>query len=118
MVSGHGCAGGESVRFELYDPDPDSSVSTVANNNGTFAQLIRVPAGAHVGRAWLRASCRTPESGERILQAPLSIAQPPFVITWTNVLFGFGVSLMVAGFLLALRRRVRGRGYRGLRSRH
>jgi hypothetical protein len=105
LVTGDGCAGGDQVRFELYDPQLDSSASTVANTDGTFVQRIRVPTSAQVGRAWLRASCRTPESSEKILQAVLLISRPAFVITWINVLFGVGTFLMVWGLLLALLRR-------------
>ena len=115
LVIGDGCAGGGEVRFELYDPHLHSSTSTVAENDGTFVQLVHVPATAQAGQAWLRARCGTLESGDRVLQAPLAIARPAFVVTWTNLLFGLGTSLVVGGFLLALVRR--GHGW-GRRSRH
>jgi hypothetical protein len=115
LVSGDGCAGGGEVRFELYDPHLQSSTFAVAENDGTFVQLVHVPTTAQAGRAWLRASCRTLESGQKVLQAPLAIARPAFVVTWTNVLFGLGTSLVAGGFLLALVRRGHGRGRR---SRH
>lgn len=117
LVTGDGCAGGGEVRFELYGPRLHSSTSAVAENDGTFVQLLHVPATTRAGRAWLQARCGTLESDERVLRASISIARPAFVVTWTNVLFGLGTSLVVGGFLLALVRREHGRGSRGRRSR-
>jgi hypothetical protein len=115
-VTGYGCTGGDVVRFELYNPQLASSASAVTDSDGSFVQLINVPTSAQVGRAWLRASCSTPESRERILQAVLLITRPPFLITWVNVFFGLGTSLMVGGFLVVFLRGHRGRGSSRRRS--
>lgn len=115
-VTGYGCTGGDEVRFELFDPLPASSTFAVAQSDGTFVQLINVPTSAQVGRAWLRASCSTPESQERILQAVLLITRPAFLITWVNVFFGLGTSLIVGGFLVVFLRGQSGRGSSRRRS--
>jgi hypothetical protein len=127
MVAGNGCAAAKEVRFELYDPALNSSASALAASDGTFSQLIHVPPTAHAGRAWLRASCQTPESGKRVLQAVVLITRPAFVITWANLLFGLGTSLLVGGFGVVLLRqpnarrsdrRSSRRGSSSIRKRH
>jgi hypothetical protein len=104
-VHGEGCAEGAEVRFELYDPNLHSSVSSTAQADGTFTELIQVPTTAPIGRTWLRASCETPDSQLSVREAVLLVTRPTFVVTWMNVLFGLGATLVTAGFGFAVLRR-------------
>jgi hypothetical protein len=103
-VAGFGCASGNQVRFDLYDPELSSSAETVAKADGTFAQSIRIPTTAQVGRTWLQATCLTADSQPRVMEAVLLIDRPRFVVTGVNVAFGLGTTLVVFGLgLLILR---------------
>lgn len=101
-VTGEGCAPGNTVRFVLSDPYPGPSVEAVAQGDGTFVQAIALPSTTKVGRAWLRATCITPESESKVMEAVLLVSRPKFVITWTNVIFGIGTALTTAGIGLAM----------------
>lgn len=101
-VSGSGCAPGNSVSFVLSDPDPGPSAEGVAQGDGTFAHTIALPSTTRVGRVWLRATCITPASESKIMEAVLLVSRPRFVITWTNVIFGIGTALITAGIGLAM----------------
>jgi hypothetical protein len=116
-VSGGGCAEGSEVRFELYDPDLHSSASTSARGDGTFTQLVQVPSTGPLGRAWLRASCQTPDSELSVREVVLLVTRPAFIITWTNVLFGLGASLVTAGFAFAVLRQPQARKNRSVSAR-
>ena len=105
MVAGSGCAGGNTVRFDFYDPGLSSSAAAVTDGNGTFAQLIHVPSTAREGRALLRAVCQSPESEELVQEAAILIKRPPWAVTWTNVAFGVATSLVVTGLGLHFLRR-------------
>jgi len=112
-VSGSGCAPGNQVRFELRDPAPHSSADGAVAGDGTFVQSIRIPSTTNVGRSWLRATCLTADSEQRVMEAVLLIRRPEFVITWTNVLFGAGAALVTAGIGLSV---LRGSHHRHPRS--
>lgn len=101
-VTGEGCAPGNTVRFVLSDPDPGPSVEAIAQGDGTFVLTIALPSTTKVGRAWLRATCITPESESKVMEAVLLVSRPRFVITWTNVIFGIGTALITAGIGLAM----------------
>lgn len=101
-VTGEGCAPGNTVRFILSDPDPGPSVEAIAQGDGTFVQTIVLPSTTKVGRAWLRATCITPDSESKVMEAVLLVSRPKFVITWTNVIFGIGTALITAGIGLAM----------------
>ena len=101
-VTGEGCAPGNTVRFVLSDPDPGPSVEAIAQGDGTFVQTIALPSTTRVGRVWLRATCITPESESKVMEAVLLVSRPKFVITWTNVFFGIGTALTTAGIGLAM----------------
>ncbi len=101
-VTGEGCAPGNSVSFVLSDPDPGPSVEAIAQGDGTFVQTIALPSTTKVGRAWLRATCITPESESKVMEAVLLVSRPRFVVTWTNVIFGIGTALTTAGIGLAM----------------
>ncbi len=107
MVAGSGCAGGNKVRFDLYDPALSSSTAAVADADGSFEQLIRLPSTAGVGRARLQAVCQRSENGEQVQEAVILIKPPSWGITWTNVAFGLATSLVVAGVAVDLLRRPR-----------
>jgi hypothetical protein len=104
LVTGAGCASGNQVRFDLYSPKIQSSAVAVADGAGGFTEIVRIPPGTKVGRAWLRATCIAPNSDQRIMQAVLLVRRPKFLITWTNVFFGAGTALLVAGFGLIVAR--------------
>lgn len=108
-VSGSGCAPGNQVRFELYSPDLHSSADAVVGSDGTFVQSINLPSTTKVGRSWLRATCLTPESDQRVMDAVLLVSRPDFVITWTNIIFGLGAALVTAGIGLTMLRQPQGR---------
>ena len=101
-VTGEGCAPGNTVSFVLSDPDPGPSVEAIAQGDGTFVQTIALPSTTKVGRAWLRATCITPESESKVMEAVLLVSRPKFVVTWTNVIFGIGTALTTAGIGLAM----------------
>lgn len=103
-VTGEGCAPGNTVRFVLSDPDPGPSAEVIAQGDGTFVQTIALPPTTKVGRAWLRATCITPDSESRTMEAVLLVSRPQFVITWTNVIFGIGTALVTGGIGLAMLR--------------
>lgn len=101
-VSGSGCAPGNQVRFELRNPDLKSAVASDAQADGSFVETIVLPSTTKAGRTWLRASCLTSESTERVMEAVLLVRRPDFVVTWTNVLFGFGAAMLTGAIGLAL----------------
>ena len=101
-VTGEGCAPGNTVRFVLSDPDPGPSVEAIAQGDGTFVQTIALPSTTRAGRVWLRATCITPESESKVMEAVLLVSRPKFFITWTNVIFGIGTALTTAGIGLAM----------------
>jgi hypothetical protein len=103
-VSGEGCAPGNQVKFELYDPDLHSSATGLAQGDGSFVQSVNLPTTTKVGRSWLRATCLTPESEQRVMEAVILVNRPEFVITWVNVIFGLGTAFVVAGIGLAMLR--------------
>jgi hypothetical protein len=103
-VTGSGCDSGNQVRFDLFNPELRSSAEALARGDGTFVQSIKLPPTTKVGRTWLRATCLTPESEEKVMEAVLLVTRPQFVVTWTNVLFGIGAALMTAGIGLAMLR--------------
>jgi hypothetical protein len=103
-VTGEGCAPGNTVSFVLSDPDPGPSAEGIAQGDGTFVQTITLPSTTKVGRAWLRATCITPESESKVMEAVLLVSRPSFVITWTNVIFGIGTALVTGGIGLAMLR--------------
>lgn len=103
-VSGSGCDPGNQVLFELYDPDLNSSANGVAQGDGTFVQSVNLPSTTKVGRSWLRASCLTPESEQRVMEAVILVRRPEFVVTWVNVIFGIGTAFVTAGIGLAMLR--------------
>lgn len=103
-VTGSGCAPGNQVLFELYNPNLQSSADGVVRGDGTFVQSIHLAPTTRVGRSWLRATCLTPESEEKVTEAVLLVSRPEFVVTWTNVAFGAGFCLVTAGIGLAMLR--------------
>lgn len=115
-VSGSGCAAGNQVLFELYDPDLHSSASGVAQGDGTFVQSVNLPSTTKVGRSWLRASCLTPESEQKVMEAVILVNRPQFVVTWVNVIFGIGTAFVTAGIGLAMLRQSDGRRHRSHRG--
>jgi len=108
-VNGDGCTGPGRVQFHLYYPARERTLSVDApvEADGTFSQAITVPLNAPPGRVWLHATCLTQDRDERILGTVLLVSAPPFLVTWTNVLFGAGTTLVVLGA-----------GIRILRGRH
>ena len=103
-VSGAGCAPGNQVRFELYNPDLHSSADGVVRGDGTFVQSVNLPSTTKPGRSWLRATCLTAEADQKVMEAVLLVNRPEFVVTWTNVVFGLGTALVTAGIGLAMLR--------------
>jgi hypothetical protein len=107
-VTGDGCGGAGRVQFHLYYPAKEQTLSVDApvESDGTFSQAITVPINAPPGRVWLHATCLNEDRDERILETVLLVSDPPFLVTWTNVLFGAGTSLVVmGGGIRVLRRR-------------
>jgi hypothetical protein len=106
-VSGDGCTGEDQVQFHLYYPAKERSLSVEApvEADGTFSQAITVPLNAPSGRVWLHATCRNEQRDERILETVLLVSEPPFLVTWTNVLFGAGTALVIMGVGISVLRR-------------
>jgi hypothetical protein len=104
-VTGGGCQPGHEVHFELYNPDLQSSAAGVVRGDGTFVQSITLAPSTQVGPNRLRATCLTPESVEKVMEAALEVSRPEFVIAWTNVIFGAGAALITSGIGLAMLRR-------------
>lgn len=103
-VVGTGCAPGNQVRFEVYNPDLSSSADGTAKSDGTFSQAIRFAPSSNVGRTWLRATCLTSDSRQRVMQAVLLVSRPDFLVTGVNLAFGAGSTMVVFGLgLLVLR---------------
>lgn len=112
-LSGSGCAPGNQIRFELRNPDLQSSVNSDAEPDGSFVQTIVLPSTTAPGRTWLRAVCLAPDSSERTMEAVLLVTRPRFLVTWTNILFGIGTALLTAGLGLAMLRPSDRRGSSG-----
>lgn len=103
-VSGAGCAAGNRVQLDLYNPERMEPAIVPANGAGSFQQIVKIPASSKVGRAWIRATCMGPDSEPQVMQATLLVSRPEFVITGTNIVFGVGTSLFVIGLgMLVLR---------------
>lgn len=103
-VAGSGCTSRNQVQFELYSPKLRSTVAATAKSDGTFAQTIRFPSTTNVGRTWLRATCLTPDSNQRVMEAVLLVSRPDFLITGINLAFGVGSALVIFGLgVLALK---------------
>jgi hypothetical protein len=101
-VTGIGCAPGNEVRFDLYNPELRSSANARARGDGTFVASINLASTTKVGRTWLRATCLTPDSEEKVMEAVLLVSRPEFVVTWTNIFFGAGTALVTAGIGLTM----------------
>jgi hypothetical protein len=103
-VVGEGCAPGNQVQFDFYNPKLSSSAQASAKGDGTFVLAVGFPANSKIGRTWLRATCLTSASHQRVMQAVVLVSRPKFVITGVNLAFGAGTLLVVLGLgLLALR---------------
>lgn len=104
-VSGDGCAPGNQVRLDVFNPDRLEPATIPANSAGGFEQVVEIPASSKVGRAWIRATCLSPDAEQRVMQATVLLSRPEFVITPINVIFGLGTSIFVLGLgLLVLRK--------------
>lgn len=103
-VSGAGCAPGNQVQLDVFNPDRLEPATIPANSAGGFEQVVQMPASSKVGRAWIRATCLTPDAEQRVMQATVLLTRPEFVITPINVIFGLGTAIFVLGLgLLVLR---------------
>lgn len=103
-VGGSGCTPEGPVQLDLYNPSRLEPAVITAGPDGSFRQIVNIPSDSKVGRARIRATCLTPDSEERVMQATIGVSNPQFLLTWVNVMFGLGASTFVMGLgLLVLR---------------
>lgn len=108
-ASGLGCDRETSVEFKLYAPALISTGEIESSNKGYFEADIEIPSDLPEGRAWLVAQCENPDEDQLVLEQTIVVTRPPVVITGVNLMFGGGVTFIVAGVGVMMRRRLPGR---------
>lgn len=103
-VVGEGCAWQVPVRFELLAPELVAQGSIESKEGGGFEANVAIPSTVKAGRATLRTSCGASHGGSSTSEATIIITRPRFSITGVNLIFGFGVALVVAGIGIGIRR--------------